>query len=122
MRSIGTATSSKKTSENSGAPCMVSMGRTVMPGESMSTNSAVMPLCAESGPPVRVSSTHRWEYWARLVQTFWPVTDQPVSVRVALQERAARLLPVPGSEKPWHQVSSPRSSSGTIAAASSGEA
>ena len=33
-----------------------------------------------------------------------------------------RLLPVPGSEKPWHHVSSPRSSRGTISAASSGGA
>ena len=43
VRSTGTATSSKKTSENSGAPCIVSMGRTSMPGLSMSTKRAVMP-------------------------------------------------------------------------------
>ena len=72
------ATSSKKTSQNSSRPWIASMGRTVMPGESMSTNSAVMPRCAESAPPVRVSSTHRCAYWAKLVQTFWPVTRQPV--------------------------------------------
>ena len=122
VRSSGTATSSKKTSQNSGAPCMVSIGRTVMPGLSMSTNSAVMPRWADSGVPVRVSSTQRWAYWARLVHTFWPVTRQPSSVRVARHESAARLLPVPGSEKPWHHVSSPRSSRGTIVAASSGGA
>ena len=101
---------------------MVSIGRTVMPGVSMSTNRAVMPRCADSGVPVRVSSTQRSAYWARLVHTFWPVTRQPSSARVARHGREARLLPVPGSEKPWHQVSSPRSSRGTMVAASSGGA
>ena len=104
------------------APCMVSMGRTVMPGLSMSTKRAVMPLWADSGVPVRVRSTQRSANWARLVQTFWPVTRQPSSVRTARQDSEARLLPVPGSEKPWHQVSSPRSSRGTMVAASSGVA
>ena len=122
IRSAGTSTSSKKTSQNSSRPWIASIGRTEMPGESMSTNSAVMPRCPESGPPVRVSSTHRWAYWAKLVHTFWPVTLQPSSVRTAAQARAARLLPVPGSEKPWHQVSSPRSRRGTISAARSGRA
>ena len=72
--------------------------------------------------PVRVSSTQRWAYWARLVHTFCPVTRQPSSVRVARQASEPRLLPVPGSEKPWHHVSSPRSRRGTIVAASSGGA
>jgi hypothetical protein len=122
VRSSGTATSSKNTSENSGAPCMVSSGRTVIPGASMSTNRAVMPRWADSGVPVRVSRTQRWAYWARLVHTFWPVTRQPSPSRVARQVRAARLLPVPGSENPWHHVSSPRSSRGTMAPARSGRA
>ena len=98
------------------------MGRTVIPGLSMSTNRAVIPLWAESGVPVRVRSTQRSANWARLVQTFWPVTLHPPAVRVARHDSEARLLPVPGSEKPWHQVSSPRSSRGTMAAASSGVA
>ena len=88
----------------------------------MSTNSAVMPRWADSGVPVRVSSTQRCAYWAKLVHTFCPLTTQPSSVRTARQARAARLLPVLGSEKPWHQVSSPRSRRGTISAASSGGA
>ncbi len=93
-----------------------------MPGLSMSTKSAVMPRCAESVSPVRVRSTQRSAYWARLVHTFWPVTLQPSSVRVARHDNEARLLPVPGSEKPWHQVSSPRNSRGTMVAASAGAA
>ena len=122
VRSKGTTTSSRKTSQNSGLPCIVPIGRTVIPGESMSTNRAVMPRWADSTVPVRVRRTQRWAYWARLVQTFWPVTRQPRSVRSARQVSAARLLPVPGSENPWHQVSSPRSRAGTTAAASSGAA
>ena len=93
-----------------------------MPGVSMSTKSAVMPRWAESTGPVRVSSTQRCAYWARLVQTFCPRTLHPSRVLVARQDSAARLLPVPGSEKPWHQVSSPRSKRGTLAAARSGDA
>ena len=101
---------------------MVSIGRAVMPGVSMSTNSAVMPRWADSSVPVRVSSTHRCAYCARLVHTFWPVTRQPSSVRTARHVSEPRLLPVPGSENPWHHISSPRSSGGIIAADSSGGA
>ena len=51
VRSKGTTTSSKKTSENSALPCMVPIGRTVIPGESMSTKRAVIPRWADSGVP-----------------------------------------------------------------------
>ena len=121
-RSAGTNTSSKKISLNSGTPCIDSMGRIVIPGLSMSTKNAVMPRWADSGVPVRASRTQRAAYWARLVHTFWPCTTQPPSAGVARQASAPRLLPVPGSEKPWHQVSSPLSSRGTMAPASSGGA
>ena len=96
VRSSGTRTPSKKTSENSGAPCIVSIGRTSIPALSMSTNRAVMPRCAESASPVRVSSTQRWAYWARLVQTFWPVTRQPPSVGVARHDERGQVAPRPG--------------------------
>jgi hypothetical protein len=122
MRSAGTATSSKKTSENSGDPCMVSIGRTVMPGVSMSTKSAVIPRWADSVVPERVSSTQRSANWARLVHTFWPVTRQVSPSRDDRHDSDPRLDPVPGSEKPWHHVSSPRSRRGTMAAASPGGA
>ena len=122
VRSKGTSTSSKNVSQNSGSPCIVSIGWAVMPGVSMSTNSAVMPRCADSSVPVRVRSTHRCEYCARLVHTFWPVTRHPSSAATARHVSEPRLLPVPGSENPWHQTSSPRSSGGIIAAESSGGA
>ena len=82
MRSAGTATSSKNTSANSCSPLIISIGETVMPGVSMSTRNAVMPRWRESGAPVRVSSTQRSEYCARLVHTFWPLITprRPVAV------------------------------------------
>ena len=99
-RSSGTMTSSKKTSQNSRAPCIVSIGRTVMPGLSMSTNSAVIPLCADSGVPVRVRSTHRCAYWARLVHTFWPLTLHPSSVRHGPAGEGGQIAPGPRLGEP----------------------
>ena len=88
---------------------MVCSGRTVMPGESMSTKNAVMPSClGVSGDPVRVSRTQRFENWAKLVHTFWPLITHSSPRWVALVVSDARSLPEPGSEKPWHQCSSPR--------------
>ena len=93
-----------------------------MPGLSMSMKKAVMPRWADSRVPVRVRSTQREANWARLVQTFWPLTRQPSWLRVARHMSEPRLLPVPGSEKPWHHVSWPLSNLGTISAASAGGA
>src|SRR5260370_20496710 len=44
---------------------------------------------------------------AKVVHTFWPVTDQsPSSVFTALVFSDARSEPDSGSEKPWHQIRS----------------
>ena len=77
--------------------------------------------------PVRVRSTQRSEYCARLVHTFWPLITQVSAVAgspsgTARQLSDARSLPVPGSEKPWHHISAPDSRRGTTSAASSGGA
>ena len=98
IRSAGTTTSSKNTSANSWSPLIISSGATVIPGVSMSTKNAVMPRCRESAGPVRVSSTQRSEYWARLVQTFWPLITHVDAVRAspsgtARQRKDARSLP-----------------------------
>ena len=82
------------------SPCIVSIGRTVIPGLSMSTNSAVIPRCADSASPVRVRSTHRGAYWARLVHTFWPLTRQPSSMCAARQTGTPGCSPVPGRRIP----------------------
>ena len=122
MRSPGTTTSSKNTSANSGAPLSSSNGRTVMPGVSKSTKNAVMPRCRDSGVPVRVRSTQREAYCARLVHSFWPLTTQSPSLGVARHDNEERSLPVPGSENPWHHIASPLSSFGISSRASSGAA
>ena len=90
IRSAGTTTSSKNTSANSRSPLIISSGATVIPGVSMSTKNAVMPRWRDSAGPVRVSSTQRSEYWARLVQTFWPLITHVDAVRgVAVGNGAA---------------------------------
>ena len=77
---------------------------------SVSAKKYVMPLCllpVSSVVEVRASSMQRFAAWAKDVQTFWPLTTQPPSTRSARLRRPARSLPAPGSEKPWHQMSSP---------------
>ena len=39
-------------------------------------------------------------------QTFWPFTTKWPSSSVELVRTPARSEPAPGSEKPWHQISS----------------
>ncbi len=51
---------------------------------------------------------------ALVVQTFWPVTTNSSPSSTPVVRRAARSEPAPGSEKPWHQMTSLRSSSGMI--------
>src|ERR687891_2046340 len=49
---------------------------------------------------------HHFASWAKVVHTFWPVTRQPPFWGTALVFNDARSDPDPGSEKPWHQISS----------------
>ena len=89
---------------------MVRSGRTVMPGVSMSTKNAVMASwLGVSASPVRVSRTHRvrvlGEAGPHLLAVDDPLIAAFCTARVVSD---ARSLPEPGSEKPWHHVSSPR--------------
>ena len=63
-------------------------------------------MCLAASPSVRATSMHHFEYWAPLVQTFWPVTTQSSPSLTARVLSAARSEPASGSEKPWHQISS----------------
>src|SRR5256885_12889814 len=54
------------------------------------SNIAVIPRCADSADPVRVRSTQRCAYWAKLVHTFWPLTLQLSPSRTARHESDAR--------------------------------
>src|SRR3954454_12872414 len=50
---------------------------------------------------------HHLASCAKVVQTFWPVTTQSPFDLTALVLSDARSEPDSGSEKPWHQISSP---------------
>ena len=64
------------------------------------------PRCLGASGFVRASSMHHLEWWANVVQTFWPVTmySSPLSTARVFSE--ARSEPDSGSEKPWHHISS----------------
>src|SRR5581483_3237162 len=70
-------------------------GRTVTPGASMPARKAVIPPWPGA---VRASRTQRAAYWARLVQTFCPLTTQSPTRGTARVASDARSLPAPGSE------------------------
>ena len=68
-----------------------------------------MPRCFSTSGSVRASRIPSEAMWAKLVHTFWPVTTHSSPSRTALVDRPARSDPAPGSEKSWHQISSPAS-------------
>ena len=56
---------------------------------------------------VRATSMHHFALCANVVQTFWPVTSHSPFDFTAFVFSDARSEPESGSEKPWHQISSP---------------
>ncbi len=64
------------------------------------------PWCLGASESVRATSMHHFEYWAKVVQTFWPVTTHSSPSLTALVFSDARSEPDSGSENPWHQISS----------------
>ena len=96
----------KKISLNSASPVICFSGRTSTPGLFMSTITYVRPACrSESGSllPTRMQ-------WSAMCanddHTFWPFRTKWSpwsSIRVRTAERSE---PAPGSENPWHQISS----------------
>ena len=71
-----------------------------------------MPLCFGTLGSVRTSSSHQFARWPSVFQVFWPFTIQWSPSRTADVRSDARSEPAFGSEKPWHQMSSPRSMRG----------
>ena len=67
-------------------------------------------MCFGASESERATSMHHFASWANVVQTFWPVIRQPPSSLTALVLSEARSEPDSGSEKPWHQISSPEGS------------
>ena len=104
---LGTRTSVKKTSPNSLAPLICRSGRAVTPSLVMSMSSMEMPRCLEpASGSVRTMAKIQSPCMALVVQTFWPFTTQESPSSTARVLMAARSEPAPGSEKPWHQMTS----------------
>ena len=74
-----------------------------------------MPRCLGASGSVRTSSSHQSATCASVVQIFWPVMTQSSPSRTAVVRSDARSEPASGSEKPWHQMSSPRRIRGSSA-------
>ena len=103
----GIRASSMNSSLNSASPVIWRSGRTCTASCSMSIRKYVRPLCLATSESVRATSMHHFEYCAPLVHTFWPVTTHSSPSLTARVFSDARSEPASGSEKPWHQISSP---------------
>ena len=68
-----------------------------------------MPLCLGTSGLVRARQMPQSARSATEFHTFWPLSRQPPSTFSARVRSDARSEPAPGSEKSWHQVSSPSS-------------
>ncbi len=64
-----------------------------------------MPAWAGAPKSVRVMTKHQSAWWAKVVQTFWPVTTHSSPSSTALVLTLARSEPASGSEYPWHHSS-----------------
>ena len=72
----------------------------------MSITIVVMPSCFGTSGFVRTVAKPMPATCAPLVHTFWPLTSQPPSTRVAFVLMPAASDPASGSLKSWHQVTS----------------
>ena len=104
--SSGTNTSSKNTSLNSESPVVIRSGRTSTPSACMSMTIVVMPSCLATSGFVRTVAKPNAARCAPLVHTFWPLTSQPPSTRVARVFTPAASEPASGSLNSWHQITS----------------
>ena len=104
--STGTSTPEKKISLNSASPVIWRSGRTSTPGAFMSTIRYVSPACRSESGSLRVRRMHQSAMCAYDDHTFWPSTTNCAPSSRALVRTAERSEPAPGSEKPWHQISS----------------
>ena len=72
----------------------------------MSTMRYVSPAWRVDSGSERVSRMQKSAMCANDDHTFWPSTTKWPSCWIALVRTPARSEPAPGSEKPWHQISS----------------
>ena len=66
-----------------------------------------MPRCGGASGSVRASTAHQLAYCAHDVHVFWPLITKWSPRSSARVRSDARSEPAFGSEKPWHQMSSP---------------
>ena len=83
-----------------GHPVHRSIGRTVMPGLSMSTKKAVMPRCAESGVPVRVSRTQRSRVLGQAGPHLLALHPPPVTIAGRPAGERRQVVPCPAPRSP----------------------
>ena len=74
------------------------MGRTVTPGDFMSTSRKLMPVWGLPSLLVRTRQKIHSPYWPSVVQVFWPLTMYLSPTRSARVLTLARSEPEPGSE------------------------
>ena len=63
-------------------------------------------------PEVRTSAIMYWQWWALVVQIFWPLSTKPWSLGVARVFTLARSEPELGSLMPMQKNASPRHTRG----------
>ncbi|MNR48010.1 hypothetical protein D3C85_1671880 [compost metagenome] len=89
------------------------MGRTVTPGRLRSTMTCDRPFCRScASPEVRTSAIMYWQWWALVVQIFWPLSTKPWSLGTARVFTLARSEPEFGSLMPMQKNASPRQTGG----------
>ena len=111
--SAPSCTLSKNTSQKWLSPERSSIGRTVTPGNDRSTMTCDRPLWRSSVvPEVRTSAIMYWQWWALVVQIFWPLSTKPWSLGVARVFTLARSEPALGSLMPIQKNASPRHTRG----------
>jgi len=92
------------------------MGRISIPGASIGQMTQVMPRWRGASGSVRTRSSWNCATCPKLVHTFCPLTTRKSPSTAARVWRPARSEPAFGSEKPWHQITSPRRIAGRCAA------
>ncbi len=100
-------TSSKNISFRWCGPSIDGIGRTVKPARSIGIRNRVSRLCFGASGSVHAANTHQDAISAYDVHTFWPVMRQPSPSATARVRNDTRSVPASGSEKPWHQITSP---------------
>ena len=89
------------------SPTMPRMSCTSNPGVPVGVSRIEIPRCFSASGSVRTRRKQNSAEFAYDVQIFCPLTTYSSPSRTAAVLSAARSDPASGSEKPWHQMTSP---------------